>query len=166
MQSIRWDNFSRVYLSQKQTYNKRFVNLLDIVSLQKLTVWHTIWIYNTYIDEQRKARKMQYMAIFWDSFFENEASVNVSVDELTDFIDDVNEKLKDGENVVDDVYEFIDEMFTERFGVALLNDDTFALWTMEDVIEFAMAMPKFSLWKIKPTRPTWIKTCQIAGLCF
>lgn len=44
------------------------------------------------------------MAIFWDGFFENEASVNVSVDELTDFIDDVNEKLKNGENFVDDVY--------------------------------------------------------------
>lgn len=84
---------------------------------------------------------MQYMAIFWDSFFENEASVNVSVDELTDFMDDVNEKLKDGENVVDDVYEFIDEMFTERFGVALLNDDTFALWTLEDVVEFLVNNP-------------------------
>ena len=81
------------------------------------------------------------MAIFWDSFFESEASVDVGVDELTDFIDDVNEKLKDGENVVDDVYEFIDEMFTERFGVALLNDDTFALWTMEDVIEFLVSNP-------------------------
>ena len=34
------------------------------------------------------------MAIFWDSFFENEASVNVSVNELADFIDDVNDKLK------------------------------------------------------------------------
>ena len=84
---------------------------------------------------------MQYMAIFWDGFFENESSVNVSVDELTYFIDDVNEKLKNGENFVDDVYEFIDEMFTERFGVALLNDDTFALWTMEDVIEFLVSNP-------------------------
>lgn len=82
---------------------------------------------------------MQYMGIFWDSFFENEASV--SVDELTDFMDDVNEKLKDSENVVDDVYEFIDEMFTERFGVALLNDDTFALWTLEDVVEFLVNNP-------------------------
>ena len=32
-------------------------------------------------------------------------------------------------------------MFTERFGVALLNDDTFALWTMEDVIEFLVSNP-------------------------
>lgn len=84
---------------------------------------------------------MQHMAIFWDSFFENEASVNVSVNELTDFIDDVNDKLKNSDTVVDDVYEFIDEMFTERFGVALLNDDTFALWTMEDVIEFLVSNP-------------------------
>ena len=86
---------------------------------------------------------MQYMGIFWDSFFENEASV--SVDELTDFMDDVNEKLKDGENVVDDVYELIDEMFTERFGVALLNDDTFALWTMEDIVEFLVSNPGTSI---------------------
>lgn len=81
------------------------------------------------------------MVIFWDSFFEDEASVNVSVDELTDFIDDVNDKLKNSDTFVDDVHDFIDEMFTERFGVALLNDDTFALWTMEDVIEFLISNP-------------------------
>lgn len=85
------------------------------------------------------------MAIFWDSFFENEASVNVSVDELTDFIDDVNEKLKNSDTVVDDVNDFIDEMFTERFGVALLNDDTFALWTMEDIVEFLVSNPGTSI---------------------
>lgn len=81
------------------------------------------------------------MVIFWDSFFEDEASVNVSVDELTDFIDDVNDKLKNSDTFVDDVHDFIDEMFTERFGVALLNDDTFALWTMEDVVKFLVNNP-------------------------
>ena len=84
---------------------------------------------------------MQYMVIFWDSFFEDEASVNVSVDELTDFIDDVNDKLKNSDTFVDDVHDFIDEMFTEHFGVALLNDDTFALWTMEDIVEFLVNNP-------------------------